>query len=161
MLIYRSTQPHVAVLGRVPDTDYYRNLKRFEELENRPDLLIIRFDAELYFANTEFFTEKLNQLIAAKGSKLKSLILNAESINGIDSTAMHAIEDQVKKLEKEGIRWLWCDVKGPVRDQLERAGLTQKIGPENFFIGIQDAVDRLDHNEDIKHQKYTLQTNIK
>jgi SulP family sulfate permease len=161
LLIYRSTQPHVAILGRVPDTDYYRNLKRFEELDNRPDLLIVRFDAELYFANTEFFSDTLDQLIAAKTDTLKCFIFDAESINGIDSTAMHAIEDLRLKLKKQNIPWLWCDVKGPVRDRLEKAGLTEKIGTENFFISIQDAVDCFDHNQDVPHQKYTLQNNVK
>ena len=161
LLIYRSTQPHVAILGRVPGTDYYRNLKRFEELDHRPDLLIVRFDAELYFANTEFFSDTLDQLIAEKAKTLKCFIFDAESINGIDSTAMHAIEDLLQKLQKLNIPWLWCDVKGPVRDRLEKAGLTAKIGPENFFISIQDAVDCFDHNQEVPHQKYTLQNNVK
>ena len=74
---------------------------------------------------------------------------------------MHAIEDLLQKLEKQHIRWLWCDVKGPVRDRLEKAGLTEKIGTENFFISIQDAVDGFDHNQEVPYQKYTLQNNVK
>lgn len=161
LLIYRSTRPHVAVLGRVPNSNYYRNLKRFEGLEDRKDLLIVRFDAELYFANADFFAETLNRLIQEKIVDLKCLVLDAETITGIDSTAMYAIEELLQNLQKQGIRWVWCDVKGPVRDRLEYAGLTEKIGLENFFISVQDAVDCFEEKDSSQHQRYTLQSNIK
>jgi SulP family sulfate permease len=64
MVIYRTTRPHIAVLGKVPGSTYYRNLERFTEVEDRDDLLIIRFDAQLYFANTNFFKDTLEELSA-------------------------------------------------------------------------------------------------
>jgi SulP family sulfate permease len=160
LLIYRSTSPHVAILGRVPGSNYYRNLKRFNDLENRPDLLILRFDAELYFANSDFFTDTMQQAAQAKHPNLKAIIFDAESITGIDSTAMYAIEDLLGNFKKQGITWLWCEVKGPVRDSLEKAGLTEKIGRNNFYISIQDAVNAYD-GKAAECSEYALQHNAK
>ena len=160
LLIFKSTQPHVAILGRVPGTAYYRNLKRFKELENLPELLIIRFDAELYFANTDFFIETMQQAVLSKSPGLKAIVFDAESITGIDSTAMNAIDDLQNDFKKQGIIWYWCEVKGPVRDSLEKTGLTEKIGRDNFFIGIQDAVDAFEGKEDKSRKSFALQNNI-
>ncbi|MCB0618959.1 MAG: solute carrier family 26 protein, partial [Saprospiraceae bacterium] len=67
MVIFRTTRPHIAVLGKVPGTPYYRNIERFEKVEQRPDLLILRFDAQLYFANVNFFKDTLAELVQRKG----------------------------------------------------------------------------------------------
>jgi SulP family sulfate permease len=61
--------------------------------------------------------------------------------------------------KKQGIIWYWCEVKGPVRDSLEKAGLTEKIGRDNFFIGIQDAVDAFDGHSNAERKTYALQHN--
>jgi sulfate permease, SulP family len=161
MLIFKSSKPHVAELGRVPGTPYYRNIKRFHQLEDRPDILVIRFDAELYFANADFFSETLLQKIQLKFPNLKALILDAGSMTGIDSTGMSAIEDLNNNLKKQNIRWLWCEVKGPLRDSFEKAGMTDKIGRDNFFICIQEAVDALDGMEDSSRKSFALQNNVK
>jgi SulP family sulfate permease len=163
MVIYRTTRPHIAVLGKVPGSTYYRNLERFTEVEDRDDLLIIRFDAQLYFANTNFFKDTLEELSAKKGEALKYIIINAESINNLDSSAAHAVEEVVEDYKRLGITILFTGVKGPVRDAMSRAHLTEKIGEQNFFLSIQDAVDYIDQalTDEIKTERkpYALQTN--
>jgi len=79
-IIYRSTMPHIAELGKVPNTRFYRNLKRFDNLEQREDLLVVRFDEQLYFANTNFFRESVEELAFAKKSELKAIVLCFNSI---------------------------------------------------------------------------------
>ncbi len=161
LIIYQTTRPHLAVLGRIPGTKHYRNIKRFEDLEQRTDALIVRFDAQLYFANTTFFKEKMEKLLQASGQDLKALILDAQSITGIDSSAMHALEELVDELKEKGIDFYMCDVKGPVRDALRRGHVTEKIGEDHFFISVQNAVDYLeskDHSHN--HRSYVLQTNL-
>jgi SulP family sulfate permease len=163
MVIYRTTRPHIAVLGKVPGSTYYRNLERFTEVEDRDDLLIIRFDAQLYFANTNFFKDTLEELSAKKGEALKYIIINAESINNLDSSAAHAVEEVVEDYKRLGITILFTGVKGPVRDAMSRAHLTEKIGEQNFFLSIQDAVDYIDQalTDEIKTERkpFALQTN--
>ncbi len=161
MVIFRTTRPHVAELGKVPGTNYYRNVDRFRTVEDRPDLLILRFDAQLYFANINYFKETIEDLVAKKGEALKTVILNAESINSMDSSAVHAVEEIVEELREQGIKVMFSGVKGPVRDAMKKGHLTEEIGEECFFMTVQEAVDF--HDEQIsnpQYQQYTLQNNV-
>ena len=159
LLIYKSSKPHVAVLGRIAATPYYRNLKRFKDLEERADLLILRFDAELYFANAGFFIDFIQENCQNKGEALKALILDAGSMSGIDSSAIYKVEELSEFLNTKGIKWLWCDAKGPLRDALEKSGLAAKIGPDNFFVSVQDAVDAFDGKLENAKKEIALQSN--
>jgi SulP family sulfate permease len=164
VIIFRTTRPHMAALGRVPDTDFYRNVERFEQVEERADLLIIRFDAQLYFANVSYFKEKIAEMIKAKGENLQTLILNAESINNVDSTALRALEDLALDLKSAQLQLFFTGVKGPVRDAMAKGHLTKKIGINNFFMSVQEAVD---YHDELKVnttspplQTFTLQTDV-
>jgi SulP family sulfate permease len=159
LLIYKSSKPHVAVLGRIAATPYYRNLKRFKDLEERADLLILRFDAELYFANAGFFIDFIQENCQNKGEALKALILDAGSMSGIDSSAIYKVAELSEFLNTKGIKWLWCDAKGPLRDALEKSGLAAKIGPDNFFVSVQDAVDAFDGKLENAKKEIALQSN--
>lgn len=164
MVIYRTTRPHVAVLGRIPGTRHYRNMDRFHEVEDRPDLLLLRFDAQVYFANTNFFKETLEKLVEQKGDALKAIILNAESINNLDSSAIHMLSDLLEDLNLAGVEFYMTNVKGPVRDALKRGHLMEKIGDDHFFMDLENAVAYFDSREESKDRKqlkpYTLQTNV-
>ena len=128
-------------------------------MEQRPDLLILRFDAQLYFANVNFFKDTLAELVQRKGKALKAVIINGESINNIDSSAAHALEEVTDDLHRQGIGLLFTGVKGPVRDAMARAHLTEKIGEENFYLSIQHAVEAVDQPVGEDHRSYVLQTN--
>lgn len=160
LVIYRTTKPHIAVLGRVPDSFFYRNVERFSNLEQRPDVLIVRFDAQLYFANVNYFRDSIDELAAQKGEVLKALIINAESINTLDSSGVHALEELIDQYRQRGISVFFVSVKGPVRDAMAKAHLTDKIGGQYFFMSNQQAVDAFD---DIRQGNdftpYILQTN--
>jgi len=163
VVIYRSTRPHYAILGNIPGTPYYRNTDRFDQLKEREDTLIFRFDADLYFANTSFFKEKLMEKTAKKQEALKNLVISAESISYVDSSAMHALEQVLEDLRKQEVRVLFAGVKGPLRDALTRAHLMEKIGNDNFFMNVEDAMAYLDNESDTAQStrhKYTMQTNL-
>ena len=163
MIIFRTTRPHVAILGKVPETHFYRNRERFTQVEQRPDLLIFRFDAQLYFANVSFFKDKLEELIAEKGEDLQAIILNADSINNMDSSAIHALGEIISEAKSAGLTIHMTGVKGPVRDAMSRGKLVQKIGEDNFFMSVQEAVDwhdaRFSQEDKPDLHAYTLQTN--
>jgi len=163
MIIFRTTRPHVAALGKVPNSHFYRNLNRFEELEERKDLLIYRFDAQLYFANTNFFKDSLEEFVSQKGADLKTIILCFNSINNLDSSAVHMLEELIEDYKSQGITLLFTGVKGPLRDVMEKSNLIEKVGASNFFMGIQAAVDCMDKKPTAlstkKSTTYTLQTN--
>ena len=162
MIIFRSTRPHIAALGKVPGTHFYRNIDRFEQVEERKDLLIFRFDAQLYFANISFFRDSLETLVLEKGAALKTIILCFNSINNIDSSAAHTLEEIVEDYRVNNIKVLFTGVRGPVRDAMERAHLMEKIGADNCFMGIQEAVNFIDGAQPKRMEEleeYTLQTN--
>ncbi len=163
MVIYRSSRPHIAVLGRVPGSPFYRNVERFPDLEQRKDIAIVRLDGPLYFANLVFVKDKLDQLIAKKGASLQFLLINAESISHVDSSAIHALEEWIKDFRSRGIDVGFAGVIGPVRDAFARAHLTDFIGKDHFFLSNQQAVDAFDNQLQHLHpafENYALQSNV-
>jgi len=162
MVIYRSAYPHIASLGKLPNTNYYRNVERFPQVEQRPDILVMRFDAPLYFANTDYFKDKLMQLVQLKGHQLKLVILNAEAINSLDSSAVHMLVDCVSEFRDAGINIYMAGPIGPVRDIMYKTGLIDLIGEGNMFMHVHDAVAHYDSNnsQQLPQNKHAVQTNV-
>jgi SulP family sulfate permease len=164
MVVYRSTRPHVAVLGKVPDSEFYRNVDRFKNLELRPDVLVVRFDGPLYFANLNYFKDNMEDLMGIKGEALRLVVLNADSISHVDSSAVHGLQDWILETQQRGIRIHFTSVIGPVRDALRRWGLMETIGEENFFMSNQRAIDAFDAWKQEggfqkKYKEYAVQAN--
>jgi SulP family sulfate permease len=139
LMIFRATKPHVAILGRVPNSDVFRNIHRFPDVEVSPEVLIVRFDADIFFANISFFVDLLNDWIKAKGPRLRWLILNMESVNYIDSTGIQQLLALVNFHKKNNLCFCFTSVKGPVRDLLVRAGVVPDFGEQHFFLTVGDA----------------------
>nr|WP_299338964.1 solute carrier family 26 protein [Allomuricauda sp.] len=142
LLINRISNPHIAILGRIQGTDYFKNIVRFQnEVETKPETLILRFDAQLFFGNKDYFKKELSKQIKAKGEALKYVVLNAESINYIDSSAAKTLERIIEELHVKGIEFLIAGAIGPTRDIFYSSGLIDIIGKENFFVQTHEAVD--------------------
>lgn len=140
MVIFRTSKPHIAILGRIPNTQYFRNIHRFDDVEVNNEVLIIRFDSHLYFANTNYFREQLDKLAKEKGEELKLIIIDGECINGLDSTGAAMWNDRIDFYALEGIKIYFTNVKGPVRDAMTKSGIIDKIGIENCFMSNQGAL---------------------
>ncbi|OHX64977.1 SulP family inorganic anion transporter [Flammeovirga pacifica] len=143
LLVKRTAKPHIAVLAKLKGSTEYRNTKRFDDVEERQDILIIRQDAQLYFANSNYFSEKVKNEVKKK-TDIKVLVLHFGSVSNIDSTALSVLEDLVYDLKQEGIRTYFTDVIGPVRDFLTRVGLMHRLGKDHFFLDVQSAIDFYD-----------------
>jgi SulP family sulfate permease len=142
LLVYRTSRPHIAILGRVKNTQYFKNILRFpEDTETSPEFLVLRFDAQLYFGNKDYFKKFLYQHITAKGTSLRYIILNAEAINYIDSSAVHALRQIIADLKKRNITLVIAGAIGPTRDILHQSGLIQDIGPEHIFVRTYEAYE--------------------
>ena len=164
MLIYKSTKPHIAVLGQVPGTHFYRNVNRFKDLLIDKELLIVRFDAQLHFANTTYFKDKIKEFEKEKGSSLKMIIIDGESLNALDSSAIYALEEMHNDLTSQGIEMTFAGLKGPVRDAMTKSKLMKKIRYDHCFMSIQEAVDCFRNNcfdlpKNYSFQEYTKQSN--
>ena len=144
LLVYRISKPHIAILGRIRNTDHFRNLDRFAtDAENPEDFLILRFDGQLFFGNKDFFREQLQKQIAKKGAALKYVILNAEAVSYVDSTAVFMLRALVADLKKENIRLAVAGAIGPTRDILHSSGLIEDIGRDNLFANTNEAYSHL------------------
>ncbi len=163
-IIYQSSRPHVAVLGQLPDTSTYRNINRFEEATQHDEVLIYRFDSQLYFGNAAYFREGIEDLVANEGKALRLFILDASSITDIDSSGIHDLKDVMAFLNTRKIRFYLAGVRGPVRDALQKFGLVEEIGSKNFFLNVHAAVEyyksSTEKGEHIWTQK-AIQTNVK
>ncbi len=157
-LLIRVSYPHIAELGLDEKSRKYLNVERFEHINPDDEVLIVRLDAQLFFANTRYFQDRLKRL-EEKREGLKAVILDARGINGMDSTAVHAILDLVADYKKRNVRFLMSNVKGPVRDTIRRTKLRGEIGPDNFFLSIEDALQYLETNTKKEYQDITLQSN--
>jgi SulP family sulfate permease len=139
IVIYETTLPNYAILGKIPDETYYKDVTRFSNLKVRPDTLIMRFESRLYFANVTFFKKKINNEIKNKPF-IKAFFLDATSINTMDSSGFHAMEEVIEGCHKMGIDFYLVGVKGRVRDEMKRSGLMKKIGRKRIFIEMHHAI---------------------
>jgi sulfate permease, SulP family len=139
--LIRTTRPHVAVLGRLPGTEAYRNVRRFAEAECRDDQLILRVDAQFYFGNVTFLKRSLDELCRAR-PRLRTVILDASGMNQLDSSALDALLEIDRELAARALSLLFAEVKGPVRDVLERSGWLARLRDEGrIFLRVHDAVE--------------------
>ncbi len=146
LMVYRTSNPHFAVIGNVKDTDYYKNVKRFaDEVDIRDDLLIVRFDAQIYFGNVAYFRNKMQEQIALKGGKLKGIILNAESINYIDSGGAKMLTQLIKEVHANDIQFYIAGAIGPTRDIIFESGIIEELRKEFLFVKTKEAVAYFDN----------------
>jgi len=142
LLVYRTSKPHLAVLGKIRGTDYFKNISRFEgDVETDPRILIVRFDSQLYFGNKDYFKNELIKLINSATVKPQAIIIKAEPINYIDSSAVFMLENLIQEFKKKKIKILFSDVIGPTRDIIKKSELLDKIGQEHFFVHTSEAYD--------------------
>ncbi len=161
MLIYKSTKPHIAVLGNVPKTHFYRNVSRFKDLIINDEILIVRFDAQLHFANTTFFKDKLQEFAKVKGDNLKLLIIDGESLNALDSSAIYAIDEILDYFNALQVAVAFTGLKGQVRDALRKSSLMHKIRYDHCFMSIHEAVNSFEKMCLHLPKKYGYQEYIK
>ena len=145
LLVYRASMPHYAFLGRIGNTNYFKNVNRFpEEIIQREDLIILRFDAQLFFGNIQFFKELVLNTIEEKEKVVKGFVINARAINYIDSTASEQLYDLILSLQKKGIRVMVVGAIGPARDIILKSKIIKILKKQNLFITSGDATDDFD-----------------
>ena len=150
IMVYRTSQPHFVVLGNLKGSDYYRNVDRFSgDIEVRSDLLMLRFDSQLYFGNKDYFKKQLFRYIDAKGDGLKGVILNAEPINYIDSTAVEMLANAILEIQERDIKFLVASAIGPTRDIIFNSRIIDVLPKEHLFGRTKEAVDYFDNPESL------------
>ena len=141
VLIFRTSRPYVVELGKVPDSDFYRNKDRFSEVLIDKEILVFRFDSQLFYANASYFIEILDMMVEKKGAHLKLIVLDAESINRVDSTGVEMLKERIRFYQKKDILFYFAGVKGPVRDHLFRGKILDLITLDHFYMRVNGAVN--------------------
>ena len=154
ILIFRTSRPYFTELGKVPDSDFYRNKNRFKEVIIEEDVLVFRFDAQLFYANSSYFRDNLDDLAEKKGKALKLIVLDSESINRIDSTGVEMLKERIRFYQKKRITFYFAGVKGPVRDSIFKGGLLKIVDINHFFMRDNDAVEFYKTGDKTKQEKY-------
>ncbi len=139
--VRRAWRPHDAVLGAAEGVAGFHDVTRYTGARQIPGLLIYRFDAPLFFANAERFGERVREITAASDTPVRWVVVEAEPITDVDTTAADMLLELHKDLEASGVCLAFAELKDPVKDRLNRYGLTDRIGHQHFFPTIDVAVE--------------------
>jgi high affinity sulfate transporter 1 len=135
----RAWWPYDTVLGRVAGLPGYHDTHSYPDAGQLPGLVIYRFDAPLFFANAKTFRDEVRRLAAAE-PKPRWILIAAEPVTDVDTTASDVLEELDEALNAQGISLVFAELKDPVRGKIERYGLTRTIDPRHFFPTIGAAV---------------------
>ena len=144
LIIYlrRTSQPHIAEIGRIHNTELFRNVLR-HKTERVPDVMLIRVDENLYFANSDYLVDYVLNRINQQEESISHVVLVGSAINHIDYSGLEALELLHENLAEQSIQLHLAEFKGPVMDQLDKTHLLQKITPGRSFFTISDALQAL------------------
>jgi sulfate permease, SulP family len=139
--IRKSSRPHIAIVGRVPNTEHYRNIKR-HSVETWQNLLLLRVDGDISFTNINYIEDYFFAELQQRPT-IKHIVLIFTSINDIDTTALEALENINKTLQVAGKTLNIAEAKGPVLDKLAKTDFLRHLNPGKSFFRIEDAVKEL------------------
>ncbi len=153
-LLWRAWHPYTAVLGRVDGLKGYHDLRRHPEGRQVPGLVLHRFDAALFFANADAFRESLLKAVAGAEPPARRVVVAAEPITDVDSTAADVLVELDQQLERMGVELAFAEMKGPTKDKLVRYGLFERIGHERFYPTVGAAVHAYVAEHDVSWQDW-------
>jgi SulP family sulfate permease len=135
-VIWRASRPHIAVIGRIPGSEHFRNIKR-HQVETLPEVLMLRIDADLFFGNVDAIVDHLEQLLkerTANGQTTRDVLLVMSAVSSIDTTGLYLLNEINRSLLGQSIKLHLSEVKGPVMDRLQRSELLkQGLGGQVFL----------------------------
>jgi MFS superfamily sulfate permease-like transporter len=133
-------RPHSAVMGRARGVRGWHDITRYPNARRIPGLVLFRWDAPLFFANAEFFRERILDAVAKSPTPVRWLVVAAEPVTSVDVTACDTMAELDEALHARGIELCFAELKDPVKDKLKRFGLHAQIGESHFFPTVGSAV---------------------
>lgn len=144
VLVWRSSHPHMALVGRVPGTEHFRNVER-HQVEIFPGLIALRIDESIYFANSQLIAEKIEALLI-EYPKTNCVLLILSAVNQLDTTALGMLTELEKTLATRNITLQFAEIKGPVQDRLRQTELGERMQDKIFLSTHQAFLDYLKKN---------------
>ena len=148
LVVYRASHPHIAIVGRVGNSEHFRNIKR-HQVNTEQGILAIRVDESIYFSNVQCIEDFILSKVAGS-SEIKHIVLIFSSVSFVDTTALDAFEALKVKLEEASIQLHLSEVKGPVMDQLEQTRFIEMLTPGQVFFTTDEAFKTLVPPSNIK-----------
>lgn len=142
-VLYRTSRPHAAVLGHLPGTRSFRDVSNMPEARSLEGILLLRIDAAFGFMNADFLKDLILEKTADQESRIKAVVIDAHSVNDMDTTAAHILIEVKTILDIRDIGMYFAGVKEPARMVLERTGAAEAIGRKRFFLSPHRAVTRI------------------
>jgi len=144
-MVYQNTRPHIAVLGRIKNTHYFKNVDRFSnDVTTYSEVLILRYDGQLFFGNQRYFKQQLSALIDQQKNPIKQLVLAAAPINYIDASALEMLSAFCEELRDKKINLYLTGLNGPIRDQFHKVGLTTRFNHLFFYSSLEAALNAIE-----------------
>ena len=144
LFLWRTSQPHIAIVGLVPGTEHFRNVDRYEVITH-PSILTLRIDESLYFANAGYLEDKIYEQVALKPD-VKHVILMCSAVNMIDASALESLSAISHRLNSSNVNFHLSEVKGPVMDSLKHSDFFENFKGK-VFLSQFDAVNSLIQNK--------------
>jgi len=139
-MVWRESRPHIALLGRIPGTEHFRNVDRYT-VQTDPRVLLLRVDAGLFFGNVDAVKERIDEELAGHPDA-RQLVLVLSAVNAIDTSALFGLMETNQKLQGRGVGLHLAEVKGPVMDRLRESGLVECLNGR-IFLSTANAWDAL------------------
>jgi high affinity sulfate transporter 1 len=139
--IWRAWRPYDAVLGKVDGLKGYHDVTRYPTARRVPGLVLFRWDAPLFFANAEIFSQDVREAVAASPTPARRVVVAAEPVTDVDTSAADVLQSLHHDLAAAGVELHFAEVKDPVKDRLRRYGLLEELGPDRFHPTVGSAVD--------------------
>jgi MFS superfamily sulfate permease-like transporter len=154
LVVYQSSRPHLASLGRVPGAPgVYSDLDRHPENMPVPGILILRLDAPMYYANALTVRERLKAFLADAQPPLQAVILDSGGQDSLDVTSADVLKGLVVELKARGIEIFVAEVHAPVREFSQQTGLLEMIGEDHIFPTVDAAVRFIEESDELENTK--------
>ncbi len=141
LFIWRTSHPHVAIVGRLGESEIYRNMLR-HEVQCWPQVVAVRIDQSLYFANAKFLEDTVLGIVAER-PEVEHFVLIGTAVNFIDASALETLESLHRQLNDADVTFHLAAIKGPVMDKLQAIGFTHHFGEEHIHLSTHEAMKTL------------------
>jgi len=152
--VRRTAYPDVTELGYVEEEDAYLGVRSYPRAKTRPEALVLRFDAPLYYANVPYLEEWLIKRVAER-PRLRHIVIDCRGVNTVDATAVEGLEEIVSSYRERGVEVAFAHAKRPVRERLMKAGWREKFGENILFPTVRDALKPTDRTACPSEQQQT------
>ena len=146
IVLYRSSQPHLAILGKIPGHDAFGDIEENPEASQIPGLLILRPDAPLFFANANIFHSQVRNLVKNSPTPLNAVLIDLGASDVLDIATTDMLKNLIEDLQHDGVEFLITEVHSKTRSSLERVGLIDLIGEEKISLRVIEAVHEQDNH---------------